>query len=226
MPNPNHPQRAMPWPDLAALPRCRAQSFSGSNTTSRKRRRLGQRPPLGQAHLEVLYSLGFWAVLGYLRPGARLRQGRQPLARRHPRPPAEAAKAGPPRAQRPIPATRTPMSLLTPAQRAQLLANGKANAARNAAGQAEHDFVPVVKLFTPDAGATWLLTESIPATRTSPSAYATSASAARRSATSRWRNWRPCAASSAFRSNATALQGGQAAGSYADALAFHGATAT
>ena len=54
------------------------------------------------------------------------------------------------------------MSLLTPAQRAQLLANGKANAARNAAGQDEHDFVPVVKLFTPDAGATWLLTEIDP----------------------------------------------------------------
>src|ERR1700692_1758697 len=54
------------------------------------------------------------------------------------------------------------MPLLTQAQRAQLLANGKANAARNAAGQSEHDFVPVVKLFTPDAGATWLLTEIDP----------------------------------------------------------------
>ena len=54
------------------------------------------------------------------------------------------------------------MSLLTTAQRAQLLANGKANAVRNAAGQAEHDFVPVVKLFTPDANATWLLTEIDP----------------------------------------------------------------
>jgi hypothetical protein len=53
------------------------------------------------------------------------------------------------------------MSPLTQPQRAQLLANGKANAARNA-GQAEHDFVPVVKLFTPDAGATWLLTELDP----------------------------------------------------------------
>ena len=54
------------------------------------------------------------------------------------------------------------MSLLTDAQRAQLLANGRTNAARNAAGQAEQDFVPVVKLFTPDAGATWLLTEIDP----------------------------------------------------------------
>jgi hypothetical protein len=49
------------------------------------------------------------------------------------------------------------MSLLATAQRAQLLANGKANAARNAPGQPAHDFVPVVKLFTPDANATWLV---------------------------------------------------------------------
>ena len=54
------------------------------------------------------------------------------------------------------------MALLTPVQRAQLLANGKANAARNAAGQPEHDLMPVAKLFTPDAGATWLLTELDP----------------------------------------------------------------
>jgi hypothetical protein len=54
------------------------------------------------------------------------------------------------------------MSLLTAAQRAQLLANGKANAQRNVAGHAEQDFVPVVKFFTPDASATWLLTEIDP----------------------------------------------------------------
>ncbi len=54
------------------------------------------------------------------------------------------------------------MPPLTDAQRAQLLANGRTNAARNAAGQAEQDFVPVVKLFTPDANATWLLTEIDP----------------------------------------------------------------
>lgn len=47
--------------------------------------------------------------------------------------------------------------LLTTEQRARLLANG----ARHAAGK-EQDFVPVVKLFTPDAGATWLLTELDP----------------------------------------------------------------
>lgn len=41
--------------------------------------------------------------------------------------------------------------------RASLLANG----ARSAAGESI-DPVPVVKLFTPDAGATWLLTEIDP----------------------------------------------------------------
>lgn len=54
------------------------------------------------------------------------------------------------------------MLLLTAEQRAQLLANGRTNAACNAAGHAEQDFVPVVKLFTPDANATWLLTEIDP----------------------------------------------------------------
>lgn len=48
-------------------------------------------------------------------------------------------------------------SLFTQAIRQKLLANG----ARSAAG--EHiDPVPVVKLFTPDANATWLLTEIDP----------------------------------------------------------------
>lgn len=54
------------------------------------------------------------------------------------------------------------MSLITKTQRAQLIANGNANAARRAAGLDEHDFVPVVKLFTPDADAIWLLTELDP----------------------------------------------------------------
>jgi hypothetical protein len=50
------------------------------------------------------------------------------------------------------------MELLTPEIRAQLLANGQ----KRAQG-IEHDPYPVVKLFTPDAGATWLLTELDPA---------------------------------------------------------------
>ena len=38
----------------------------------------------------------------------------------------------------------------------------RANAARITADQTPHDFVPVVKLFTPDPGAIWLLTELDP----------------------------------------------------------------
>ena len=48
--------------------------------------------------------------------------------------------------------------LITAAQRAQLLANG----ARTARGE-DIDPHPVVKLFTPDAQAAWLLTEIDPA---------------------------------------------------------------
>lgn len=50
------------------------------------------------------------------------------------------------------------MELITANIRAQLLANG----ARTQAGE-EIDPRPVVKLFTPDANATWLLTELDPA---------------------------------------------------------------
>ena len=46
---------------------------------------------------------------------------------------------------------------ITDEQRAQLLANGRARAAG-----ADIDKQPVVKLFTPDAHATWLLTELDP----------------------------------------------------------------
>ena len=47
--------------------------------------------------------------------------------------------------------------LLSPAQCAGLLANGRATA-----GGADFDPRPVVKLFTLDASATWLLTEVDP----------------------------------------------------------------
>ncbi len=47
--------------------------------------------------------------------------------------------------------------IITADERARLLANG----ARSAAGE-DIDPSPVVKLFTPDAGATWLLTELDP----------------------------------------------------------------
>lgn len=49
------------------------------------------------------------------------------------------------------------MNLITDEQRAQMLANGEAVARGE-----ERDPMPVVKLFTPDANATWLLTELDP----------------------------------------------------------------
>jgi hypothetical protein len=53
------------------------------------------------------------------------------------------------------------MQLLTQDLRDQLLANGRQQLPLRGTGD-EIDFVPVVKLFTPDAGATWLLTEIDP----------------------------------------------------------------
>lgn len=47
-------------------------------------------------------------------------------------------------------------NLFTAEQRQQLLAHGRASQ------EGEHDPYPVVKLFTPDANATWLLTELDP----------------------------------------------------------------
>lgn len=47
--------------------------------------------------------------------------------------------------------------LITDEQHAQLLANG-----RRSIEDGESDPYPVVKMFTPDAGATWLLTEIDP----------------------------------------------------------------
>ena len=51
--------------------------------------------------------------------------------------------------------------LLTSEQRDQLLDNGRKQQGAQAEG-GEADFFPVVKLFTPDAGATWLLSELDP----------------------------------------------------------------
>jgi hypothetical protein len=53
------------------------------------------------------------------------------------------------------------MKLLTQAQRAQLLDNGRRQAAVKGT-PAEIDFKPVVKLFDPFGAATWLLTEIDP----------------------------------------------------------------
>lgn len=54
------------------------------------------------------------------------------------------------------------MKLLTNDIRDRLLQNGHVRAALAEAGKAIPDFIPVVKLFTPDAGCTWLLTELDP----------------------------------------------------------------
>ena len=54
------------------------------------------------------------------------------------------------------------MMLLTKANEAKLLANGKENQAAIMRDGNTTDFKPVVKLFTPDANATWLLSEIDP----------------------------------------------------------------
>lgn len=54
------------------------------------------------------------------------------------------------------------MKLLTKTIREQLLRNGRIRAGLAEKGEAEADFLPVVKLFTPDANCTWLLTEIDP----------------------------------------------------------------
>ncbi|MFW6027477.1 MAG: DUF2958 domain-containing protein [bacterium] len=54
------------------------------------------------------------------------------------------------------------MKLLTIPIREQLLRNGRIQAALAEEGRQHADFLPVVKLFTPDANCTWLLSELDP----------------------------------------------------------------
>lgn len=54
------------------------------------------------------------------------------------------------------------MKLLTQNQHMKLLENGKQNAQRFSEGREPIDHPPVVKLFTPDAACTWLLSELDP----------------------------------------------------------------
>ena len=54
------------------------------------------------------------------------------------------------------------MTLITKALTEQLLSNGRAQRAAMDQGDDALDFKPVVKLFTPDAQCTWLLTELDP----------------------------------------------------------------
>lgn len=54
------------------------------------------------------------------------------------------------------------MKLLTNSIYEQLLRNGRIRQALEEDRRADADFLPVVKLFTPDAGCTWLLSELDP----------------------------------------------------------------
>ncbi|MCG7983362.1 MAG: DUF2958 domain-containing protein [Candidatus Thiodiazotropha lotti] len=54
------------------------------------------------------------------------------------------------------------MKLFTKTIYDKLLCNGRINAERSLTGEDNIDFPPVVKLFTPDAACTWLLTELDP----------------------------------------------------------------
>jgi hypothetical protein len=54
------------------------------------------------------------------------------------------------------------MILLTKSITEALLCNGRVSEALAVDGKAEADFIPVVKLFTPDAACTWLLSELDP----------------------------------------------------------------
>lgn len=54
------------------------------------------------------------------------------------------------------------MKLLLNAHYEALLRNGRLRLERAEAGEPEPDFLPVVKLFTPDGACTWLLTELDP----------------------------------------------------------------
>ncbi|EJW11627.1 hypothetical protein A33M_2930 [Rhodovulum sp. PH10] len=54
------------------------------------------------------------------------------------------------------------MELLTQDLKIRLVNNGRFNATRRAAGKPEIDFMPLVKLFCPWGGGTWLLSEIDP----------------------------------------------------------------
>lgn len=54
------------------------------------------------------------------------------------------------------------MKLLTKELQRRLIQNGAIRRKLDAEGEADPDFYPVVKLFTPDAGCTWLLSELDP----------------------------------------------------------------
>ena len=89
-------------------------------------------------------------------------------------------------------------ALITDEQRIVLLANG-----RESLENPDFDPAPVVKLFTPDAGATWLLTEIDPDDHDHAFGLCDLGWECRKSAGLAWASWRRCAAGWACRSSAT-----------------------
>ena len=85
-------------------------------------------------------------------------------------------------------------AFITDEQRIVLLANG-----RESLENPDFDPAPVVKLFTPDAGATWLLTEIDPDDHDHAFGLCDLGLGCRKSAGSVFPNWRPCAGGWAYR---------------------------
>jgi hypothetical protein len=97
------------------------------------------------------------------------------------------------------------MKLLTADIRKKLLHNGRLHQQCDEAGKEEPDFVPLVKLFTPDAGCTWLLTEIDPENPDIAFGLCDLGMAIRNSALSACPNWSPCAADSICLSSAICI---------------------
>ena len=86
------------------------------------------------------------------------------------------------------------MKLLTIEHESRMLANAEANACRIVHEQEPEDFHPVVKLFCPWNGATWLLTELDP-DNPGIAFGLCDLGLGHSELGSACRNWRPCAAS-------------------------------
>src|SRR5215475_12510816 len=125
--------------------RRRLTSFGNATATSSASMMPHSRPLL-QRHRAASHR-----VLRRLQPPPTAR-GRRGLAKRAPAPDALNRTARPvsPTLRRPLMAE---IDLLTVEDRVRLLVNALGG---------ERDHFPVVKLFTPDAGATWLITECDP----------------------------------------------------------------
>ena len=96
------------------------------------------------------------------------------------------------------------MKLLTADIRDRLLRNGRLMQ-QLAGSYAEPDFLPVVQLFLPDAGCTWLLTELDPDEPDIAFGLCDLGRGAPNSVLSGFRSSKPCAAGWACRSSATCI---------------------